>query len=74
MDYLKNKRAIAGIKDTFNAKYDPLTDLEPEVANEIRQYPSHVQPRMIDEAYDKAGTFMKLKRMLKDAYDGESGQ
>ena len=74
MDYLKNKRVAASIKDTFEPKYDPLTDLEPQVANEIRQYPNHVQPRMIDEAYDKAGTFMKLKRMLKGAYDGESGQ
>jgi hypothetical protein len=72
MDYLKNKRAIASIKDTFDAKYNPLDDLDPSVAQEIQQYPEHIQPRMIDEAYDKAGTFMKLKRMLKGAYNGET--
>jgi hypothetical protein len=71
MDYLKNKRAAASIQDTFGAKYNPLEDLDPAVAQEIQKYPEHVQPRMINEAYDKAGTFMKLKRMLKGLNDGE---
>ena len=71
MDDLKRRRAMASMQDAVSAKYDPTEDLDPMVAQKIRQMQPSARPMAVDAAYDDAGVYAKLKRMLKGAYDDD---
>jgi hypothetical protein len=71
MDALRRKRAISSVEDIFAPSYDPTTDLDPGVASKINQLSPAARPQAIDQAYDQAGSFAKIKRMLMDAYKGD---
>ena len=71
MDDIRRKRAIASMQDAVSAQYDPTEDLDPTVAQRIKQMQPEARPKAVDAAYDDAGVYAKLKRMLKGAYDGD---
>ena len=71
MDDIRRKRAVASLGNEFAASYDPTTDLDPDVAGKINQLAPSARPQAIDQAYDQAGSFAKIKRMLMDAYKGD---
>lgn len=71
MDDIRRKRAVASLGNEFAPSYDPVEDLDPAVGHKIRQMSPSERPQAIDQAYDQAGAFAKIKRMLMDAYKGD---
>lgn len=71
MDDLRRKRAVSSVEDIFAPSYDPTEDLDPSVAHRINQLSPAARPQAVDQAYDQAGAFAKIKRMLMDAYKGD---
>lgn len=66
----RNKTAL-GVQDTFGNKYDPTTSLDPEIARQINNMPVERRPAAVDQAFDEAGTFAKLRRLMMHGYSGD---
>ncbi len=71
MDDIRRKRAVASLGNEFAPSYDPVEDLDPAVGHKIRQMAPDARPGAVEAAYDDAGVYAKLKRMLKGAYNGD---
>lgn len=71
MDNYKVRKLANSVDDVFARTYDPTTDLDPEVAAKIRALSPEQRPQAVDTAFDEAGAFAKLKRMIGAGYKGD---
>lgn len=66
----RNKTAL-GVHDAFGNAYDPTTSLDPEIARQINNMPIERRPAAVDQSFDEAGAFAKLRRFMMDKYAGD---
>ena len=65
------KRRLASVEEPFKNSYDPTTDLDPDIARKINALaPQHRGPA-VDQAFDDAGYYAKLKRFMGGMWNGD---